>query len=164
MVRHPITQSKVCTQVYTHKCGLTIPYPLPRANGDCAGQSLQSIIHDYGAPAHLTFDGAAAQSGMNTLFMKTLRKYEVSYHISSPRQPNENPSEGSIRQVKHGWYRIVSKKKVPPRLWDFEFIWTYETGNMSVSSSKYIAGRSPIKIVTVGTPYISEYTDFGFYN
>ena len=58
----------------------------------------------------------------------------------------------------------MSKKNVPPRLWDIGFIWTCETGNMSVSSSKYAAGRTPIEIVTGETPDISEYTDFGFYD
>ena len=27
----------ICTQVYTHKCDLAVPYPLPRANGDMIG-------------------------------------------------------------------------------------------------------------------------------
>ena len=154
----------ICTQVYTHKCGLAVPYPLPRANGEMVGQSLQNFIHEYGCPAHLTFDGAAVQAGQNTLFMKTLRKYECKYHISSPRRPNENPSEGSIREIKFRWYRIMSKMQVPRRLWDFGFIWVCETGNISVSSSKYAAGRTPVEIITGETPDISEYTDFGFYD
>ena len=74
----------ICTQVYTHTCGLAVPYPLPRANGDMIGQSLQNFIHEYGCPAKLTFDGAAVQAGKNTLFMKTLRKYKRQYHISLP--------------------------------------------------------------------------------
>ena len=137
---------------------------MSRANGDCVGHSLQSLIHDYGAPAHLTLEGAAEHVGNNTLVMKTLRKYEVSYHIPSPPRPNENPSEGSIRQIKHRWYRIISKKNVPRRLWDFGFIWTCETGNISVSSSKYFSGRTLIEIVTGETPDFREYTDFRFYN
>ena len=102
-----------CAQVYTHKCGFAVPYPLQRANGDVIGHSLQNLIHEYGAPAHLTFDGAAVQAGKNTLFMKTLRKYEIQYHISSPRRPNENPSEQAIHGIKYRWYRVMSKKQVP---------------------------------------------------
>ena len=153
-----------CAQVYTHKCGFAVPYPLQRANGDVIGHSLQNLIHEYGAPAHLTFDGAAVQAGNNTLFMKTLRKYEIQYHISSPRRPNENPSEQAIHGIKYRWYRVMSKKQVPRRLWDFGFIWVCETGNISVSSSKYAAGRTPVEIITGETPDISEYTDFGFYD
>ena len=58
----------------------------------------------------------------------------------------------------------MSKKQVPRQLWDFGFIWVCETGNISVSSSKYAAGRTPVKTITSETPDISEYTDFGFYN
>ena len=83
-----LLNENICTQGYTHTFELEISYPFPRIDGDCVGQSLQSLIHDYGTPAHLTFDGAVVQSGMNKLFMKTLRKYEVSYHISLPRQPH----------------------------------------------------------------------------
>ena len=57
----------------------------------------------------------------------------------------------------------MSKMQVPWRLWDFEFIWVCETGNISVSSSKYAAGLTPVEIITGEIPDISEYTDFGFY-
>ena len=48
-----------CAQVYTHKFGFAVLYPLQRATGDILGHSLQKLIHEYEAPAHLTFDGAA---------------------------------------------------------------------------------------------------------
>ena len=66
-----------CAQVYTHKCGFAVPYPLQRTNGDGIGHSLQNLIHEYGAPASLTFDGVAVQAVNNTLFMKIPRKYEI---------------------------------------------------------------------------------------
>ena len=153
----------MCPHLYT-ECGFSIPYPLTRATGDTIGHSLRDFIHDYGAPSLLTFDGASIQVGRDTLFMKTLRDYRIDYHVSSPRHPNENPSEGSIRDIKTRWYRIMTKKNVPPRLWDFGFIWTCETGNLSVSSSRYADGRTPIEIITGETPDISEYLDFSFYD
>ena len=39
-----------------------------------------------------------------------------------------------------------------------------DTGNLSVSSSKYASGRTAIEIVTGETPDISEYLDFSFYD
>ena len=56
------------------------------------------------------------------------------------------------------------KKGVPKRLWDFGLVWISETGNLTVSSLRYANGRTPLEIVTGKTPYISEYTDFGFYD
>ena len=61
------------------------------------GYSYIDFSHDFGLPEHLTFDGYSAQVGQNTLFMKTVRKYDTQYHILSPRRTNEKPAEGYIR-------------------------------------------------------------------
>ena len=61
-----------CAQIYSHKNGFTAVYPMERATGDTIGQSLLNFGHDFGIPEHLTFDGASAQVGKNTLFMKTI--------------------------------------------------------------------------------------------
>ena len=58
----------------------------------------------------------------------------------------------------------MSKVQVPRRLLDFGFIWVCEARNMSVSSSKFAAGRTPAEIIVEITPYIREYTDFSFYD
>ena len=56
------------------------------------------------------------------------------------------------------------KNKVTNRLWDYGLIWICGTGNLSVSSSRYASGRTPLEYITVETPDISEYLDFTFYN
>ena len=71
-----------CAQIYSHKNGFSAVYPLENATGDSIGQSLTTFSNDFGVPEHLTFDGATAQVGKNTLFMKTLRKYHCNFHIS----------------------------------------------------------------------------------
>jgi len=154
----------VATQVYTHKCGFASSYPLMAAKGDDIGYSLTDFMHEYGSPQHLTFDGAQAQKGPNTLFMKNLRRAEIQYHISAPRKPNENPAEGGIREIKKRMYRIMMKKHVPRRLWDYGIKWVCETGNLTVSSSRYAKGRTPLEIITGETPDITQYLDFGFYD
>ena len=153
-----------CAQVYTHKCGFSACYPVTAANGDLLGQTLRDFSHDFGVPEHLTFDGAMAQVGGSTLFNRTLREYYIKYHVSSPRRPNENPGEGCIREIKKRWYRLMVKKNVPRRLWDFAIVWISETGNLSVSSSHYAHGRTALEYITGETPDISEYLDFGFYD
>ena len=153
-----------CAQIYTHKIGFAVSYPLPVAKGEEVGQTLLNFIHDFGAPEHLTFDGAQVQVGKNTLFQKVLRKNVIDYHVSSPRRPNENPAEGSIREIRRRWYMTMTRKKVPKRLWDYLIIWICETGNLSVSSSKYAHGRTALEVITGETPDISEYLDFGFYD
>ena len=114
------------------------------ARGTTIGDTLNDFCHDFGVPENLTFDGALAQVGKNTPFMKTIRKHFINYHVSGPRRPNENPAEGAIREVKKRWYRIMMKKGVPRRLWDFGLVWICETGNLAVSSSQYANGRTAL--------------------
>ena len=153
-----------CAQIFSHKGGFAVCYPMKEATGDSIGQALKDFSHDYGVPEHLTFDGASAQVGKDTLFMKTIRKYDIRYHVSGPRRPNENPAESTIREIKKRWYRIMMKQGVPQRLWDYGINWVCETNNLSVSSSRYAGGRTAVEYVTGETPDISEYLDFSFYD
>ena len=153
-----------CAQIYSNKVGFAVCYPMIDAKGDRIGRSLNDFVNDFGVPRHLTFDGATAQKGKYTLFMKTIRKYQIKDHMSSPRRPNENPAESAIREVKKRWYRIMLKKRVPRRLWDYGIVWVCETSNISVSMSRYAKGRTPLEVITGETPDISEYLDFGFYD
>ena len=120
--------------------------------------------HDFGVLEHLTFDGALAQTGKRTSFMKHIRKLDIQHHVSGPRRPNKNPAEATIREIKKRWYRIMTKKQVPKRLWDFGIVWICETNNLSVSSSRYAQGRTPLEIITGETPDISEHLHFSFYD
>ena len=83
-------------QIYSSKIGFLVCYPLRDAKSDTLAFSLHDFISDYGAPEHLTFEGAQAQVGKNTEFMKTIRKHHIKYHVSAPRRPNENPAESTI--------------------------------------------------------------------
>ena len=103
------------------------------AKGDTIGYRLSEFCEKYGIPDHPTFDEAMSQTGLDTLFMKNIRRCEIKHHVSPPRRPNKNPAEGSIRDLKKQLYRIMMKKKVPQQLWDFILSWVCETGNVTVS-------------------------------
>ena len=133
-------------------------------SGDSIGQAYCNFCHDFGIPDHLTFDGYSSLVGKNTRFTKLLRKHDTKYHVSSPRRPNENSTEGTIREVKKRWYQIMLKNQVPDRLWDFGLVWICKTGNLSVSSSHYANGRTSLEYIMGETLDISEYLDFTFYD
>ena len=152
----------VACQVYSNKCGFNAICHLTKANDENIGNSLKAFISEYGIPEHLTCDGASVQTGRHTIFQKTIRKHHMKSHVSSPYRPNENPVEGSIRELKRRWYRLKSKKNVPDRLTDFGMKCISETGNVIVNSSRHSKGRAPLEIITGDTPDISEYVDFGF--
>ena len=153
-----------CAQLYSHKVGFSACYPIRNATGDELGYTLQDFCNDFGVPEHLKSDGHMSQVGINTLFKQLIRRHDIKHKISEPRRPNQNPAESAIREVKKRWYRIMMKKAVPKRLWDYGIVWVCETGNLSVSSSRYAAGRTPLEFITGETPDISEYTDFSFYD
>ena len=134
------------------------------AKSETIANTLQDFANDFGVPEYLTCDGAPNQIGKHTTYMKRIRRYGIKYHVSSPRRPNENPAEFIIGQRKLQWYRIMTKRKVPRRLWDFGLVWACEIGNMTISSSRYVNGRTPLEYITGETPDISEYLDFGFYD
>ena len=58
-VKKKSIRSHIATQLYTHKCGFAQPYHLLKADGQTVGNTLAEFINDFGAPMHLTFDGAA---------------------------------------------------------------------------------------------------------
>ena len=153
-----------CAQIYSHKAGFSACYPQSNTKGETLGDSLNNFVHDFGAPDHLTFDGYSSQVGRETKFYKRLKHYGIDHHVSAPRRPNENPAEGCIRELKRRFYRVRYAKRVPKRLWDYLLLWISETGNLSVSSSKYANGRTSTEIITGETPDISEYVDFSFYD
>lgn len=72
---------------------------MKRLTGDALGETLRNFANEYGVPDLLIYDGAAAQTGEDTLFQRTVRKYDIVTHVSGKERPNENPAEGGIRQL-----------------------------------------------------------------
>ena len=139
-------------------------YPMVLLTEESLGYLYGDFCHDFGIPKHMTFDGYFSQPVWNTLFMKTVSKYDMQYHVSIPRRSNKNPVEGSIRELKKNWYPIMHNNRVPKRLWDYGLVWIIETGNRFVSSTCYESSRTPLKYITEETPNISEYLNFTFYD
>ena len=157
-------RGNIGSQLFSHKCGFKVCYPLQKIDGNHVGDALTQFISDYGVPERLVFDGASVQTGPKTRFMDAIRRYEIKYHVSGPRRPNENPAKQGIHELKKRWYRVMLKRRVPPRLWDFGFAWVCETDNICANVSRYADGRTPLEIITGDTPDISEYVDFDFYD
>ena len=79
------------------------------SNGAQIGQTLNDFIHEWGVLESLTFDGAMAQVGRNTAFMKIINGHQIDWHVSQPRTPKENSEEDSVREVKKRYYRMKEK-------------------------------------------------------
>lgn len=149
-------------QVFATKDLFVAVYPMESKS--MAGEGLRQFIHDYGRPEHLTFDGSREQNGRKTEFMKNVRKYSINYKITEPERPNHNFAEGVIREIRKKWFRIMVKKKVPERLWDYGFRWVCEIQNRTSNTARGLNGRCPLEKITGESVDITEYLDFGFYD
>ena len=162
--RHKSINGNVAAYVFTHKCGFAQAYPQRSKQSAELAESLRRFTMDWGIPRKLTVDGALEQVGPQSEFQQLVRKYDISMHISAPRSPQQNPAEGTIREIRKKWFRVMHAKSVPSRFWDYGVCWVCEVLQRTVSSSRYADGRTPLEIITGETPDISEYLDFGFYD
>ena len=162
--KHKLLDGSKAAQIYGTSFLYNKSYPIPDAKDVHVGQTLQDLINEVGAPSKILMDGAQVQTGTHTTFMKKCRKYNIPYHVSEPYRHNENPVEGNIRELKKRWYRIMVKRGVPPRLWDYGLTWVTETGNMTVNSSVTAKGLPPETLITGEVPEISPYLEFDFYD
>ena len=149
-------------QVFANKDFFAVAFPLTAKSG--AGDALRQFINEYGRPERLTFDGSQEQCGRKTEFMSNIRKYSIDFHITEPYRPNHNFAEGVIREIRKKWFRIMVRRNVPQRLWDYGLQWVCDIQNRTSNSSRGLNGRCPLERVTGETVDISEYLDFGFYD
>jgi Reverse transcriptase (RNA-dependent DNA polymerase) len=139
-------------------------YAYPMAKKSSAGESLRQFIHEFGRPERLTYDGSLEQNGPKTEFMSNIRRYAIDHHTTEPFRPNHNFAEGVIREVRRKWFRVMIRKSVPHRLWDYGLQWVCDIQNRTSNTARGLEGRCPLERVTGETVDISEYLDFGFYD
>ena len=151
-------------QVFANKSYFSRIYPM--SSKKQAGDSLRLFCQEFGVPERLTFDGSKEQTGKHTEFMKQIRTHDIDYHISEPDLHNQNPVEGTIRELRRKWYRVMVRKRIPKQLWDYGLRWVSETSSLTHSTAGQFnrQGQIPITEVTGETADISEYLDFGIYD
>ena len=154
--------NNTCAQVFANESYFVKVYPMEAKSS--AGRALRQFVRDYGVPERLTSDGAAEQSKPNTEFVKNVRKYDIEHHLSEPQRPQQNRAESVICEVKRKWFRQMTKRRVPKRLWDYGIVWVSEIMSLTANSTFALDGRTPIEQITGETPDISEYLDFSFYD
>ena len=78
-----------------------------------------AFITDFGVPDKIMMDGAAEQTGRKTTFMQQVRKHHIDFHLTELEQYNQLQVEGVIREIRKKWFRVMIKRSVPKRLWDY---------------------------------------------
>jgi hypothetical protein len=73
----------------------------PMESKAMAGEALRQMGRDYGIMANLTIDGSKEeQTAKGSLFMQTMKKNDVKFHITEPYRHNQNRAETVIRELK----------------------------------------------------------------
>lgn len=160
--KHKSLDQNTCAQLFANESFFPAVYPM--RSKAMAGQALGEFISDFGIPNQLIMDGASEQCKPNTEFMQKVKKYEIDHRLIEPERHNQNRAEAVIRELKKKWFRVMTRRLVPKRLWDYGIRWVADVMQRSVNSVRALKGRTPIEEVTGETPDISEYLDFGFYD
>jgi hypothetical protein len=112
----------------------------------------------------LISDGAPEQVGRNSKFQAKLRKHGIKHKTSETERPNQNPAEGTIREVRKRWYRQMLRTHCPQRIWNYGLPHVCTIMRLTASYAGRLQGQTPLEAITGETPDISEYLDFGFYD
>ena len=151
-----------CAQIFTNDNYFAAIYPMDSKSK--AGDALRVFCQEFGVPEHLTIDGSKEQTKKGTEFMKQIRKNNIDYHITEPERHNQNPAEGVIREIRRKWFRVMIRKRVPRKLWDYGYRWICEIQQRTHVRGHRIDGCVPLEEITGETIDISAYLDFGMYD
>ena len=149
-------------QVFANRDYFAKGYPISKKS-DCH-EALDKFIRDYGTPDSIKMDCSKEQTGQHTTFQKILKKYNIPSVVSEPDRPNQNPSEGTIREIRKKWYRTMFRVNYPEQLWEYGYNHVTEIMNRTASNAGNLKGRTPLELVTGETIDISKYLDFDFYD
>ena len=149
-------------QIFANESFFTMAYPMEHKI--TTGQALKQFISDFGIPDKLVCYGADEKVGKQTEFQSTVRKHAIDLHVTKPHPHNQSKVEGVIREIQKRWFRMMLKKKVPRRLWDYGIKWVCEVMQCTASTSRDLSGRIALEQVTGETPEITEYLDLTFYD
>ena len=91
-----------------------------------SGEALHVFCQEFGVPERLTMDGAKEKIGSNSEFMHQIWKNGIDFHVMEPERHNQNPAEGVIREIRRKWFRVMFRKKVLKKFWDYGMRWVCE--------------------------------------
>ena len=152
---------KYC-QVFGNRQMFAEAYPI-KSKADC-DEALRLFFKEYGAPHTMITDGAREQTSSGTKWQARLRKNRVVSVITPPRQPNYNPAETVIRELRKKWYRAIFRTNCPRALWNYGIPHFAKIMQLTASNAAGLNGKTPIGALTGETPDISQYLDFGWYD
>lgn len=153
-------EGNTCGQLYVTDFDFVYFYPM-RSKSE-AKYSLDALVrHVNGTPARLLSDGAAELRHGD--YGKRTKELCIHHTLSEPESHWQNRAESGIREWKKQVVLLMTKYKIPKRLWDFVGEWVAAIRQLTVHGTPTLRGRTAMELITGFTPDISEYTEFHIY-
>ena len=93
------------TQVFSNGTYFAEIYPM--ANKDDSGQALMTFVLELYVPEELMADGSKEKNSPGTEYMECCWRSYIFLTSTKPKRPNQNPSEGVIREVRRRWLQTM---------------------------------------------------------
>ena len=148
-------------QVFSKNYLFTAAYPMEKKS--LSDQGLREFIGDFGVMDRLVCNRSKEHTSKGTDFMKEVQKHRIDLHVTYSDIHNQSNVEGVIIEMCKEWLRVMLRKKVPQRLWDYGHKWMAEIMQRTASSLGSLHYRTSLEEMTGGTHYILEYLDIAFY-
>ena len=91
-------------------------------------------------------------------------KNEIKGYATKPNQSIRIPLEGCIQELQHRCLLKMFRTYCPRSLWCYGIPYVAKIMKITASFSANMQGRTLLEDLTVDTPDISQYLDFGFYD
>lgn len=153
-----------CAQVFGNRFGFIKAYPLESHNKEQIRNSLSLMMQDVGIVQKLHADNAPEMVGRKTPFFRRSRKEGIDLTTIEPERPNENFGEVIADIVKLVTAKLMSKRRVPMRLWCYAMEYYADLYSLTAPGMHRNKGRTGYEIACGLTPDISEYIEFQFYS
>jgi hypothetical protein len=134
---------------------------IPMVRKSEAGYALQELIHDIGIPKHIHTDDAKELT-LGT-WKKVCQEHGIAMSNTEPHTPQQNRTEGVIKEVKRHTQHFMSRTQTPKKLWDYCMVYVTKLRNRLALPLYKLHGRTPYEVLTGNTPDISEYLEFEWY-
>jgi hypothetical protein len=93
-------------------------------------------------------DPKSSQMAKGSLFMQTMKRNDVKFHIAEPFSHNQNRAETVIRELKRKWFCTMIRRRVPRILWNYGLKLCAQVMSQTSNYVFSLNGRVPIEHVT----------------
>ena len=134
----------------------------PMASKGDAHYALDDFFDQVGVPQVMIPDGAKEMTQGD--FVKKCRKAQCPMHPVEAYTPNLNAAEGTIRELKRHYRRVMLETGAPEVLWDYCLEWCSLIRSHTAHNIRALCGETPATMMTGDTSDISMLAEFGWYD